>query len=186
MNLALLDSSGSSQGSVSRTDADSFGGDGPDDPRLPGGNDEPVTFVVPSAGTYTVQMTVSDNSGGVVTVNDTIFADGYMTPIEYGNTAPRVVTDREGRPMHAVRIWTDPHLTLSDDTTQVFGNKPDSEGRGGRLMEADLQVFGDIVGVDTNQAFRSIGNYASKDPLDVPQWQVSYSKGFLGNANIED
>ncbi|MCB1221272.1 MAG: hypothetical protein H7A35_02470 [Planctomycetales bacterium] len=186
VNLALLDSSGSSQGSVSRTDADSFGGDGPDDPRLPGGNDEPVTFVVPSAGTYTVQMTVSDNSGGVVTVNDTIFADGYMTPIEYGNTAPRVVTDREGRPMHAVRIWTDPHLTLSDDTTQVFGNKPDSEGRGGRLMEADLQVFGDIVGVDTNQAFRSIGNYASKDPLDVPQWQVSYSQGFFGNANIED
>ncbi|MCB1217693.1 hypothetical protein KDL44_09875 [bacterium] len=186
INISLLDSSGASQGSVSRTDADSFGGDGPDDPRLPGGNDEPATFVVPSAGTYTVQMTVSDNAGGVVTVNDTVFADGYMTPIEYGNTAPRVVTDREGRPMHAVRIWTDPHLTLSDDTTQAFLNKPDGEGRGGRLMEADLQVFGDIVGADPNPSFRSIGMHAAKNPLDAPQWEASYGGNFFADPTLTD
>jgi hypothetical protein len=186
VNISLLNSGGASQGSISRTDADSFGGDGPDDPRLPGGNDEPVIFVVPSAGTYTVQMTVSDNSGGVVTSSDTVFADGYMTPIEYGNTAPRIVTDREGRPMHAVRIWTDPFLNLSNSTTTEFANKPDGEGRGGRLMEADLQVFGDIITADPNQSFRSIGMFASKDPLDVPQWQVSYSQDFSGQNQIED
>lgn len=194
VSVQLISTEGSVEGSETRTDANTFGGDGPDDPRLPNYNDNPVVFVVPAPGNYYVQLIATDNGGQMTSSVDDVFASGYMMPIEYGQPSPQVTRDRERRPMHAVRIWTDPYLdSYSDGTgglnTGNYDNQEQGGGTqapyGGRLMEADLPVLGDLFTTDPDPSFRSFGMYASKDPYQQQVYTSNYADagGFTGQAD---
>jgi len=129
-------------------------------------------------------VVVTDNGGSVISQTEDVYASGYLMPAEYGSPTPRVVRDAEGRPMHAVRIWSDPFLSRDDSTSEAYRNSPDSNLRGGRLMESDLQVLGDVLTTSPNPNFRrwasdQLGLDAAQRPtpyaLDDPLEQMIYN-----------
>jgi hypothetical protein len=130
-----------------------------------------VVFFVPEPGNYYVQLTVTDNDGRTVNLTEDIFATGYLAPLSYGDNTPRAVGS--SRPMHAVRVWTDPFLNIGGGSANSYQNQNEGDEFGGRLMEADLQVIGDMVTTDPNQSFRSIGNFATKDPGQRPLYYAN-------------
>ena len=149
-------------------------------------DDEPVYFVIPEAGNYVMFLFVLDNSGNMAMAFTSIFASGYTAPVEYGQTGPIVVTDKEGRPMHAMRIWSDPFLSRGGSTTtEYYGNTPD-DTRGGRLLEADLQVLGDVFQTDVNPNWRSFGNYGTTDPYSQPRYFADYSLAAQSAEDVQD
>lgn len=166
VTVSLSSADGGFEGFEFRFERNTFGPNGvPDDPRDPNADDNPVLFTIPAPGNYQVNLSVFDSNGNMATATETIFAAGYLRPIEYGDSRPQVVRDKEDRPMHAVRIWTDPFLSLDESGNELYSNRQDAGTlRGGRLMEADLQVIGDIITVDPNQSFRSIGMNSAADP----------------------
>ena len=188
VSVQLINVDGDAGTTVSRNDANTFGSNGiPDDPRLPTSDDEPVQLVIPAAGNYTVSLTVTDNTGRVKSRSESVFASGYLLTHEYGDDTPEVVRDKENRPMHAVRIWTDPFLNIGDGVTDGYDNVMDYNSfSGGRLMEADLQVLGDLFTVDPNPSFRSRGLNATKDPLDQPVYYTNYSLSTSGEESVQD
>ncbi len=191
VTLQLVNVDGEVIGSHNRNAyrANTFGRNGiPDDPRLPVGldTDNPAEFVVPEAGNYYVQLLASDNDGAIVTRTEDVFASGYLMPSTYGDSAPQVMRDGEGRPMHAVRIWVDPFLNIDSTGTDNYSNVPSADLSGGRLMEADLQVLGDVLTTDPNPSFRSYGLYATRDPLSQPLYYANYTLDAQGEDRIQD
>lgn len=189
VTVQLVNTDGEAQPAVNRTDANTFGPNGiPDDPRLPSpiNDDDPVLLTVPAAGNYYVQLLVTDNDGRVDSETEDVFATGYLTPSTYGQTAPQVVRDAEGRPMHAVRIWTDPFLNQGGAAVDGYENVPGNDLEGGRLLEADLQVMGDTLMTDPNPNFRSFGVYATEDPLTQPLYYADYSLAESGEEQVQD
>ncbi len=190
ITLQLINTNGTAGPAVTRTEPNTFGANGVlDDPRLPTSDDEPVQFIVPESGNYYIQLTVTDNDGKIVNVTEDVFASGYFMPVQYGDTTPRVVKDANGRPMHAVRVWVDPFLNVGGGATNVWQNdqaNPANGAAGGRLMEADLQVFGDVIMTDPSQNFRSLGVYATKDPAEQPLYYANYSAAADGTDLVQD
>ncbi|MBN2081879.1 hypothetical protein JW859_06675 [bacterium] len=185
--LQLINVTGDVEGSATREDPNTFGANGIlDDPRLPTADDEPVEFIVPEAGNYIVQLVVIDNGGAMKFVTEDVFASGYLTPSSYGNSAPQVERDGENRPMHAVRIWTDPFLNIEDGNTDIYQNVPTGDYGGGRLLEADIQVLGDLFTTDPNPSFRSRGFYPTKDPLSQPLFYANYTLDSTADDEIQD
>jgi len=92
----------------------------------------------------------------------------------------------EGRPMHAVRIWSDPYLNIGDGTSGYDNIFDYGDVYGGRLMEADLQVLGDLFMVDPNPTMRSPGVNASADPLSQPVYYANYSLDSQGSEQVQD
>lgn len=187
VSAMLVNVNGEVVGSTTREERNTFGANGVlDDPRLPTSDDEPILFVVPQPGNYYVMLLVSDNGGAVKTRTDDVFASGYMMPTSYGEIAPQVARDGEGRPMHAMRIWVDPFLSIDSSSDNSFENLPTTDFGGGRLLEADLQVLGDVLGIDPNVSYRSYGMYATKDPLEQPLYYANYTLDASGDEQIQD
>ncbi|MCC7477461.1 hypothetical protein IT575_03290 [bacterium] len=190
ITLQLINTNGTAGPAVTRSAPDTFGANGVlDDPRLPTSDDEPVQFVVPESGNYFIQLTVTDNDGKIVTVTEDVFASGYFMPVQYGDTTPRVLKDGNGRPMHAVRVWVDPFINVGGGASNVWQNdqaSPANGAGGGRLMEADLQVFGDAIMTDPSANFRSLGVYATKNPAEQPLYFANYSVAGDGTDLVQD
>jgi hypothetical protein len=187
--IRLVNTSGRTRTMVERTAANTFGANGrPDDLRLPLADDDPVFMMVPAPGNYYVELIAFDNSGRVASDSDDVFASGYLVVNEYGNTAPQVVRDMENRPMHAVRIWRDPWLSRGQNSgNEDYANTPDVNSlAGGRLMEGDLQVIGDVITTDPNPSFRSFGMNATKDPLSQPLYYADYTLSTSGQQQVQD
>ncbi|MCD6282278.1 general secretion pathway protein GspK [bacterium] len=127
---------------------------------------DPVYLYVPYPGNYYVVVFVTDGAGEFAITQQQVFASGYLTPQMYGSTVPKVRRDRDGRPLHAVRVWVDPLYDGSEGG--------DWEDNDYRLREADIQVFGDLLTVDPNPSFISPGFLAAKDPADCPQFAINY------------
>jgi len=128
---------------------------------------DPVYLYVPYPGNYYVVVFVTDGAGEFAITQQQVFASGYLTPQMYGSTVPKVRRDRDGRPLHAVRVWVDP-LYSCDANSSTW------EENDYRLREADIQVFGDLLTVDPNPSFISPGFLAAKDPADCPQFAINY------------
>jgi len=174
-----------------RSERNTFGPNGRlDDPRLAGADDEPVTMTIPAPGNYTISVVAMDSSGNFVMDTENVWASGYMSPAEYGNSAPQVVRDEERRPMNAVRIWRDPFLSRGETgSAEDYSNRPDlntTGAPGGRLMEGDLEVLGDILTTDPNQVYRSFGMLAEKNPLDQPLYVADLSGTGSPNQTVHD
>jgi hypothetical protein len=183
----LVNTDGGAEGAVSRDESSSFGVDGQlDDPRQPGGDDDPVRFIVPAAGNYYVQLIVTDNDGNVIQKTEDVFAAGYVGPTQYGTDVPRVVRDGNNRPMHAFRVWTDPFLNVGNGTTTEWDNELQNTFGGGRLMEGDLQVIGDLITTDPSPSFRSPGLNATSDPADQTKFLYAYQDNPTGEDLILD
>ena len=127
---------------------------------------DPVYLYVPYPGNYYVVVFVTDGAGEFAITQQQVFASGYLTPQEYGTTVPKVRRDRDGRPLHAVRVWVDPLYDGSQGG--------DWEENDYRLREADIQIFGDLLTVDPNPSFISPGFIAAKDPAECPQFAINY------------
>lgn len=127
---------------------------------------DPVYVTVPYAGNYFVIVTATDGSGEFAISQQQVYAAGYLTPQTYGDTTPKVRRDRDGRPLHAARVWVDP----------LYEGSPSGDWRDNdvRLREADVQVFGDLLTVDPNPSFMSPGFMAAKDPAAVPMFDMNY------------
>jgi hypothetical protein len=188
--LQLMNADGTIVNAVSRSEASSFGANGQLDPRGPGSDDNPALFTVPTSGNYIVQALVADNGGAVKTASEDVFASGYLKPTTYGSSAPDVMRDREGRPMHAVRAWVDPFLNVDEGSNTRYRNLPQGTAAtsigGGRLMEADLQVMGDLFTGDPSSNIRSLGMYAQTDPLLQPKYSANYAAAALGGQAVQD
>jgi hypothetical protein len=191
ITLSLTNQDGTQVASVNRTAPNSFGANGIIDVAgSPVNDDTPVNFTVPAPGNYIVQAIVTDNGGAFKSAQDDVFAAGYLKPVEYGNSAPEVERDAEGRPLHAVRVWVDPFLNIEDGSTTVYKNKrqgsqPGQVG-GGRMMESDLQVLGDLFTGDPSSNFRSLGMYATANPLTQPKYYADYSSTTRGDLSAQD
>ncbi len=134
---------------------------------------DPVYLYVPYAGNYYVIVTATDGSGEFAISQQQVYAAGYLTPQSYGDTTPKVRRDRDGRPLHAARIWVDPLYRPYSDTNEY------------RLREADVQVFGDLLTVDPNPSFLSPGFMAAKDPAAVPMFDLSYLSDPQTNTPVD-
>jgi len=156
-------------GAVTRTEAstivDGFGDDGIFMNGDPGEVYNPVYLHVPRAGNYVVMAFVTDGSGQWAIDQTKIYSEGYLSPVA-GGTAPKVRMDRDGRPLHAVRIWVDPLYTGA--------TYPGYDQNDYRLREADIQIFGDLLTVDPNPSFISPFMAAAKDPTDADPYTINY------------
>ena len=126
---------------------------------------DPVYFHIPYPGNYFIMAWVTDGSGEFAIDRAQVYALGYLVPGGTGG-APQVRRDRDGRPLHAVRIWTDPLYSGSLD-----GDYTDNSYR---LREADIQIFGDLLTVDPNPSFVSPGFLPAKDPADATPFDINY------------
>ncbi len=128
---------------------------------------DPVYLHVPYPGNFIVMAFVTDGGGQWAVDQTMIYSEGYLSPVSSSvSGAPKVRLDRDGRPLHAVRIWTDPLYTDAQ-----YGDYDSNEFR---LREADLQIFGDLLTVDPNPSYYSPGMFAAKDPGDASLYNVNY------------
>jgi hypothetical protein len=187
VTLQLINTTTGDTEQVSQDQANTFGSNGVKDSLSSGiYDDEPVYFVIPESGSYVMFIYVLDNSGNMYSTYTSIYAGGYTAPVEYGKTGPIVVADKEGRPMHAMRIWTDPFLSRGGTSaTEYYGNT-ENDMRGGRLLEADLQVLGDVLQTDPNPNWRSFGNYGVADPYSQPRYFADYSLSAEQPEDVQD
>ncbi|MBN1966079.1 MAG: hypothetical protein JW910_15625 [Anaerolineae bacterium] len=187
ISLQLVNTSTGDTEQVTAEEPNTFGDNGVKDSLSSTAyDDEPIYLVIPEAGTYALFIFVLDNSGNMAMTYTSIFASGYTAPVEYGTNGPIVVADKEGRPMHAVRIWADPFLSRGGTSaTEYYGNTQD-DLRGGRLLEADLQVLGDVFQTDVNPSWRSFGNYGSTDPYEQPRYYADYSLASQSAEDVQD
>jgi hypothetical protein len=189
--IELLNANGTAVSIVSRAGANSFGANGVlDVAGSPANDDTPVNFIVPAPGNYLVQALVIDNGGSFDSDTEDVFASGYLKPVQYGNSAPEVMRDAEGRPVHAVRVWTDPFLNIQNGSNTTYRNIPQGSSAanigGGRLMESDLQVLGDLFTGDPSSNLRSLGMFSTPNPLDQPKYFADYSAASQGGQTVED
>jgi len=147
--------------STRSTIVDAFGSDGVFMNGDVGELYDPVYLYVPYPGNYFVVTYVTDGAGEFALAQQQVFASGYLTPQNYGSTVPKVRRDRDGRPLHAVRVWVDP-LYDDFDSNQF------------RLREADIQIFGDLFTVDPNPSLISPAFLAAKDPAQTRQFSINY------------
>ncbi len=128
---------------------------------------DPIYFHIPQPGNYIVMAFVSDGAGEWAVDQTRIYSEGYLSPAPTSTTkAPKVRVDGDGRPLHAVRIWTDP--------LYVDSRGGDYNSNDYRLREADIQVFGDLLTVDPSPNFLSPAMFAAKDPSDASPYSMSY------------
>jgi len=156
-------------GTVFRTESttiiDPYGDDGIFMNGDPGEVYDPVYLHIPRPGNYLVMAWVTDGSGQWAIDQTRIYAEGYLSP-GTPSGAPKVRMDRDGRPLHAVRIWVDPLYAGSQ-----YGDYDSNEFR---LREADIQIFGDLLTVDPNPSFISPGFFAASDPGDAEPYGINY------------
>lgn len=187
--VRLVNSTGRVERSVTRTKANTFAS-GTDklNTILDGPKADPVLLNVPAPGNYYAEVHVTDDNGRFASDSDDVYASGYLVVNEYGLGTPQVVRDLENRPMHAVRVWRDPFLSRGDTSqAEDYRNTPDAQNlSGGRLMEGDLQIMGDLLTADPNYSFRSFGFYATKNPLEQPLYYSDYTLSYNSSAQAQD
>ncbi len=187
--VRLVNSTGRVEQTVTRTKANTFAAATDKlNTILDGPKADPVLLNVPAPGNYYVEVHVTDDNGRFASDSDDVFASGYLVVNEYGRGTPQVVRDLENRPMHAVRVWRDPFLSRGDSSqAEDYSNTPGAANlAGGRLMEGDMQILGDLLTTDPNYSFRSFGFYASKDPLAQPLYYSDYSLAASSSTEIQD
>jgi len=126
---------------------------------------DPVFFHIPQPGNYFITAWVTDGSGEFAIDRAQVYALGFLVP-GGASGAAQVRRDRDGRPLHAVRIWTDPLYRDSLDG--------DFRNNNYRLREADVQVFGDLLTVDPDPSIVSPGFLAAADPADATPFDINY------------
>lgn len=143
--------------------------------------DRPVQLFVPRAGKFFLQGVVLDGDFQLAFSQKVIYSEGYIAPDVYDDLgAPRIrytlepldPTDSNStlieKPMHAVRVWVDP---LYDPPNSTFGSSRDNDTR---VMEADLQLLGELFTVDPNPNIFYSSNFSpSRNPLDARMFEVS-------------
>jgi hypothetical protein len=157
-------------------------------------DDDPVTFFVPGPGKYFLQAVVLDGDFQIAFAQIEIYSEGYIAPSTYdGLGTPRVrytlepedPTDSGSRliekPQHAIRIWTDP---LYDAPT---GSYPGATDNDVRLLEADLQILGELFTVDPNpNLFFSSDFSPTTDPLKSRRYEMSFVNNPFNAGDSED
>jgi TolB protein len=157
--LRLVDTGGRIVYQTQSSLPNTFGRDGiPDSP-----DDTFIPVVVPGAGNYVLQALAYDGDAEVAMAQTPIYSQGYIAPEKYdGSATPRVKYDEDGKPLHAVRAWVDPKYDAPASNSV-------------RLLEADLQVFGDILTTDPNPM--SQGMDVAKDPTAAKPYDINALSG---------